>query len=114
MIALPGVVEHLTSKTLIHLLLICIFALSILLPSNTIGIFLEAVMRPETIIEGERLVLTSFWIDKLSCGSLHFDTTFGITFDFSIVEGPDPNRNFNTHFVFFNGVLKYQFAIVKR
>ena len=98
MVAIPSVVKHLTTKTFIYILLICILSLSILFSRNAIVIYLEIVMRPETVIERKCLVLASFRINKLSSWSLHFDTTFGITFDFSIVEGPDPNRNFNTHF----------------
>lgn len=98
-IAFPGVVEHLPTEGLVHLLLIRILALSILLTGDTISVLLESVVGPETVIEGESLVLARLRINKLSRWSLHLDATFGIAFDFSIVEGPDPNRNFNTHFL---------------
>ena len=54
-------------------------------------------MGPETVIESKCLFFIGIWLNELSSWTLHIDTTFRIAFYFSFIKGPDPNRNFDTH-----------------
>jgi hypothetical protein len=95
MVTGPRIVEDLRAQLIINVLLIGVIAAWIGFHDSVD--FGEAIMRPETVIEGEGLIFTSLQVDQLCRGSVHLDADFGITFQFSLIKWPDSDRYLNTH-----------------
>lgn len=98
MVTIPCVVEDLLAQGLVDLLLSCILTLSTALLKDAVDLF-EAVVGPETVIEGKRLLLSGVRIKELGCGPLHVNTTLGVALDFSFVEWSDSDRNLYAHLI---------------
>jgi hypothetical protein len=102
-ITLPGVGQNLQTHFLKYLLLVCILIgvgskSRKQLHKVASLILTKFVVRPEGIVECEiPKFLFVIFIVKTSGRSDHINTKFAIKGDFSLIEGPDSDTDFNTH-----------------
>lgn len=98
MVALPGVIEDLLAKRIVHHHLICILAVS----GNveTLLVDAEAVVRPEGVVEGK--VLRAFLIAMDDCRwAVHFNATDRGTLFLALV------KRAHTHCYLYTHIIKY-------
>ena len=103
MIALPSIIEDLLSKHFIHTLLVGVVG-AINRYRDARIIDLEAIVAPETVVEGEGSRVLGQRTDNLCGGALHLYAALRVLLQFSLVKGSNSDRNFYAHIV-----VKYLF-----
>jgi hypothetical protein len=94
--ALPGVVEHIDTDLLVHILLVVVLGRGAIGSQVTVFLRLKAVMTPERIIEGILLFLLR--VSKISDGGLltiHTDSD-RITLTIRLHPHADTHANLNS------------------